>query len=119
MLRIFFIILFNITLIIAQVIITSKTKSKAGLIIPIFNTVGAVLFSLFISPFSTSTVRVVDGVSVAGETINIASFLFTFIPLLLLFMIPAIVNFILYFNARKRVDDKSINDLDKMKIDDM
>lgn len=119
MTRIIFIILFNIALIVAQVFITLKNRGKIGLIIPIFNVVGAIAFALFISPYSSTLERYVNGVKVVSESVNIGAFLGDFIPLLLLFLIPAIINFILYFNSKKKTETKVVNDLDKMKINDM
>ena len=118
MLKIIIFVLFNIALIVAQVFITSGKSWKRGLYIPIFNTVVAIAVATFASPYSVTTEKMVDGIKVSEKLVNTGGFIGSFFGILILLMIPAIINFILYLNGRRKFA-KEINDIDRMKIDDL
>lgn len=112
-------ILFNIVLIVAQVLITSKDSGKRGLIIPLFNIIMALAVALFTSPYSFTLVREIGGTEVAETTVNTGGFIGSFTMTLLLMLIPAIINFILYFIGRNKFKEQKMNDINRMKIDDL
>jgi hypothetical protein len=119
MTRIIIFVLFNIALIIAQVFITQGKHWKYGLAIPIFNSVLALMVALMTSPFSVSTITFINGVRVVRDALRFGGFIWQFTWTLLLLMIPAGINFILYFTARNRNLKKEAENIDKMKINDL
>jgi hypothetical protein len=119
MLRIIVFGLFNIALIIAQVFIVRGKSLKKGLIIPIFNTVLALGFALFASPYSVTTSRFIDGIEVEQRWVNAGGFIGSFFGILIILLIPAIVNFLIYFIERRKREMQKVDEIEKMRINDL
>ena len=85
-----------IAIIIVLQVFLSKQKNKwLGLIIPIINTLVAILYAL------------------NAMTISVAIMAF------LLMMIPTAINLGIYFACRKEFNEKNIDEITKMKINDL
>ena len=93
-----FIILF-IGSIILQIFLSKQKNKWFGLIIPIFY--------LFIAAFLSFGTMIYRG--------EIAPIIMAFI----LFSIPAIINFAIYFAYRAKIKEKNNNELEKMNIQDL
>ena len=119
MLRIILFILFNIALIVAQVFIVRGKTLKYGLVIPIFNAVFALAVALFASPYSVTTSRFIDGVSVEQRFINTGGFIGSFFGIQIILSIPAIINFIIYIVARRKRERQKVDEISKMRINDL
>lgn len=119
MYRIIIFIAFNVALIVAQVFITSKDTGNKGLIIPVFNVVLGIAIALFSAPYSITVVRDIGGVEVSDTAVNAGGFIDSFFGILILMLIPAIINFILYFIGRHKFRLQKRNEINRMKIDDL
>ncbi|HPJ22367.1 MAG TPA: hypothetical protein PLP30_08920 [Clostridia bacterium] len=119
MLRIILFVLFNIALIVIQVIITQGKSWRYGLIIPIFNSVAALGIALLTTTASVSTITFINGIRTVTNVFRLGGFLWDFSWTLLILSIPAAINFILYFTARNKFNRIEAENLDKMKINDL
>jgi len=119
MLKIIFFVVFNIALIVIQVVIIQGKHWRYGLIIPVFNAFLALFIALFTTTASVSTTTFFNGIRFFTNAFRFGGFFWTFSWKILLFSIPAVVNFILYFTARDRFRKKEAENIDRMKINDL
>ena len=119
MIRIILFVIFNIVLIVTQVIITQGKNWKYGLIIPVFNSVMAFAIAILTTVSTVTVTRFINGVKYISSDFRLGAFLWNFSWTLLILAIPAAVNFILYFSARNRYRRIEAENLNKMKINDL